>query len=94
MEQNKPVKNNNSPIVGLVMKDLADRMVKGVETYGTPLQANNGRDAMQDLYEELLDACCYIKQVIEERNKFLSSYQTKTQTYGEVNAIHDYGITR
>lgn len=67
--QPTPKKNLNTPIVGLVMKDLTDRMIRGVETYGAPLQANNGRDALQDLYEELLDACCYLKQHMEERDK-------------------------
>ena len=67
--QPTPKKNLNIPIVGLVMKDLTDRMIRGVETYGVPLQANNGRDALQDLYEELLDACCYLKQHMEERDK-------------------------
>jgi hypothetical protein len=44
-------------------------MQKGIQTYGIPLQAFNGRDALQDLYEELLDACCYLKQYIEEQNE-------------------------
>jgi len=67
-EQPKPVKNESKPIVELVVGDLKLRMAKGIETYGCALQANNGRDAMQDLYEELLDACCYLKQHMEERN--------------------------
>jgi len=66
--QPSPIANDNTPIVDLVMQDLIKRKEKGIKTYGVPLQAGNGRDALQDLYEELLDACCYIKQAMEERN--------------------------
>ena len=34
---------------------------------GMPLQANNGRDALRDAYEEVLDLAAYLRQVIEER---------------------------
>lgn len=56
------------PIHELVMADILARARLGIQRYGTPLQAHNGRDALQDLYEELLDAAQYLKQVIEERN--------------------------
>jgi excinuclease UvrABC ATPase subunit len=48
------------------MQDLEDRLAFGIGKYGVPLQAMNGRDALRDTYEELLDACCYLRQVIEE----------------------------
>lgn len=41
----------------------------GRERYGTPLQAFNGRDAMVDLYQELLDAAVYARQVLAERSE-------------------------
>ena len=37
----------------LVIADLRDRLRVG-ETYGVPLRANNGRDALWDAYEEAL----------------------------------------
>jgi hypothetical protein len=40
----------------------------GKKKYGVPLRANNGRDALQDLYEELIDATQYIKQEMVERD--------------------------
>jgi hypothetical protein len=67
MKQPNPVKNNNTAIVDLVVKDMLHRKEVGIERYGVALQSFNGRNALQDLYEELLDACCYIKQVIEEQ---------------------------
>lgn len=60
--------NSNPHIADLVIADLRTRKQLGIERYGTALQAHNGRDALRDLYEELLDACIYVKQVMEERD--------------------------
>lgn len=51
-----------------VLKDIKTRMKKGKESYGKYLFTNNDRDAILDLYEELLDACFYIKQFMLERD--------------------------
>lgn len=61
----KPVKG--PAIWSLVMKDFIDRDIKGEVNYGTRLQADNGRDALIDLYQELLDAVVYTRQEIERR---------------------------
>jgi hypothetical protein len=53
----------------MVRMDLLEREDHGIKEYGTPLQANNGRDALQDAYEEALDLACYLKQAIVERDK-------------------------
>ena len=66
--QPAPKRNDTTPIVHKVKADLDERMEKGIETYGMPLRAWNGRDALQDAYEEALDLCCYLRQAIEERN--------------------------
>lgn len=52
----------------VLVPDFLARQEKGIETYGTTLQPFNGRDALQDLYEELLDACQYTKQLCYESN--------------------------
>lgn len=62
-----PVSNNNPPVVDLVVEDLQKRKRLGLLRYKKFLQANNGRDTLQDLYEELQDAVIYIKGVLEER---------------------------
>jgi hypothetical protein len=64
--QAMPVPNDSAHIHDLVAADLAARKALGVRRYGTPLQAGNGRDALQDMYEELLDACVYAKQRLME----------------------------
>jgi hypothetical protein len=67
-DQQLPIPNDQPSIHDLVAHDLELRKRHGTIKYGTPLQAFNGRDALQDLYEELLDACVYIKQrLVEER---------------------------
>lgn len=68
MEQPDPVKNASVPIWELVIADMRERDHVGRERYGTPLQANNGRDALVDAYDEALDLAVYLKQVIVERN--------------------------
>ncbi len=52
----------------LVLKDMEERRLHGIEKYGVPVQPYNGRDPLIDLYQELLDACVYCRQAIEERN--------------------------
>jgi hypothetical protein len=49
-----------------VIADMEARDRLGRERYGTPLQPFNGRDALRDLYEELLDASAYAMQVSME----------------------------
>lgn len=57
----------------LVLQDIQDRIALGKERYGTALQTHNGRDALQDQYEELIDAVMYTKQrILEERDALLA----------------------
>jgi len=69
VDQPAPIPNDRPAVWDLVIEDMRERDHLGRERYGTPLQAGNGRDALVDLYQELLDACCYIRQVIEERGE-------------------------
>lgn len=62
-----PIPNTSKPIWDLVIDDMMARDNVGRQRYGTPLQAHNGRDALQDAYEEALDLAVYLRQVIEER---------------------------
>jgi hypothetical protein len=67
-DQPLPLPSDGPDIQSMVIADITERRQVGIERYGTPLQPHNGRDAMRDLYEELLDACMYIRQVIAERD--------------------------
>lgn len=67
MAQPNPREYSTSVVViSKVMSDLASRAVMGEKKYGTLLKTHNGRKAIVDLYEELLDACMYVKQFIME----------------------------
>lgn len=65
-DQPPPKPNNSTPIIDLVISELAERGRVGIARYGTPLQAHNGRDALRDLYDEQLDAVQYTRQVMIE----------------------------
>jgi hypothetical protein len=67
-DQPLPVKNSRTDIQSLVMADLENRRELGIKRYGTALQPFNGRDMLQDAYEEALDLAVYLRGVIEERN--------------------------
>lgn len=56
-----------APAIEHIRTDLRWRRHKGIQTYGESLQVDNGRDALLDLYEELLDAYAYSRQVCLER---------------------------
>ena len=49
-----------------VIEDMKARRKMGIEKYGTPLQPDNGRNALVDAYQEILDAAVYLKQKIVE----------------------------
>ena len=66
-KQPKPT-GNGKWVFPEVMKDLLQRVAEGNEEYGTPLKTNNGRDALQDAYEEAMDMTLYLKQAIMERD--------------------------
>lgn len=53
-------------IYPLVLEDIKARVEAGKQKYGTVLQANNGRDALMDAYQEAIDLVMYLRQKIEE----------------------------
>ena len=51
------------PVVGdELAQDFARRSLKGRLEYGTSLKTHNGRNAVVDAYQELLDAAVYLHQ--------------------------------
>lgn len=49
-----------------VIDDLEKRIAHGMAEYGTPLLPHNGRHALWDAYEEVMDMALYLRQVILE----------------------------
>ena len=59
-------------IIELVRADFDERAEAGFQKYGAYLQAHNGREALWDLYQELIDATMYIRQAIVEQERVMS----------------------
>ena len=53
-------------VPSMVVTDLLDRKRFGVSQYGKPLYPFNGRDTLQDVYEEALDLVQYLRTLNEE----------------------------
>lgn len=66
--QGLPTVNDSKDIQSIVIDEILQRRKVGIKRYGTPLQANNGRDALRDAFEEALDLTMYLMQAIVERD--------------------------
>lgn len=67
--QPHPYKNNSNPDMWvIVIKDMASRNNFGKEKYGVGLKPFNGRDTLQDAYEEALDLAVYLRTALYERD--------------------------
>lgn len=55
------------PVRSLLQQAFQERTKLGSAIYGTALRTHNGRDALVDAYQELLDACQYLRQVLLEQ---------------------------
>ena len=60
-----------------VIDDLKDRDAKGRKEYGCSLHTDNGRNALQDAYEEALDLSIYLKQALMERTQLLTEIRER-----------------
>jgi hypothetical protein len=67
--QPPPKPNDSTAIADLVIEDIKQRKQLGIERYGVALQAHNGRDNLQDAYEEAQDLTLYIKAEMVQRQK-------------------------
>jgi hypothetical protein len=57
-----------TPLRDRLLAELEARKAKGLETYNSLLQPFNGRDAVQDAFEEALDLAAYLQQVYYEES--------------------------
>jgi len=61
-----PKVTSGKRIIDLVAEDLVQRARVGKKKYGNYLYARNGREALLDAYQEVLDLAMYLRQKIEE----------------------------
>ena len=64
-------------VAPVVIADIEARVKAGKEKYGTLLQTHNGRSALWDLYQELIDACMYVRQRLLEEEQSGDSLEYK-----------------
>ena len=79
-------------ITQLVVRDLKDRREAGIARYGTPLRANNGRNALIDAYQEALDLCVYLRQALTEQgwaDENIAEFDWKPENDGLVPHSND-----
>lgn len=88
------------PVGELVLQDIKDRIELGQERYGTLLTVDNGRDALWDLYEELIDGAMYVRQEIERRKMsdftmlVTPDVPVSEDVVGELESIGAQGVKR
>lgn len=67
-EEQQPPIPSKGDVWLLVIKDMEDRRIHGIEKYGQPVHPYNSRNALIDAYQEVLDLAVYLRQAIEERS--------------------------
>lgn len=68
MIQPDPIPNDRPHSWQLVMRDMMERDSFGLRKYNVHLQPHNGRDTLQDAYQEALDLCVYLRTALFERD--------------------------
>ena len=69
-KQTTPPHIGTTRVLDYVLADLKSRAEMGKQKYGHYLETDNGRNALQDAYEEALDMCMYLKQkLLEDEGK-------------------------
>ena len=68
-DQPLPVVNDRPYIQDLVIADIEERKSHGIRKYGTALQSGNGRNMLQDAYEEALDLAIYLRGALDEQGR-------------------------
>ena len=61
---NKLINDASLPLTDQMLEILKSRLDKGIKTYGSELRTYNGRNASQDLLEEVADALMYAQQAL------------------------------
>ena len=73
-------------ICRLAVEDMRARDRKGAAQYGCRLQPDNGRDALADSYQEMLDACVYARQAMYEARHSTRQSSELTSLYRRMMA--------
>lgn len=66
----------------LVREDVLAREKIGDAEYGKPMRSFDGRNSLQDAYEEALDMAVYLRKAIEEQKKADEALKQLQETLG------------
>jgi hypothetical protein len=66
--QPTPIPNDGPNCQDYVIGAIEERKELGMKKYGTLLQPGNGRDMLQDAFEEALDMTVYLAGLLMERD--------------------------
>lgn len=91
-DQPLPQTSDRPFIQDAVIADIEARKQVGIQRYGTPLQAFNGRNTVLDWYEELLDAATYGKQLLTEREEMRVAFGAISGHVGATTTPSDTAI--
>lgn len=80
-EQPPPIPNDERPVWEQVMEDMSARNQFGIKEYGVALQIFNGRNALQDAYEESLDKTVYLKQALLEQERIFRAIEEEDMNF-------------
>lgn len=69
MIMSKRKSSEESTVFTELISDLVKRERQGWRSYKRPMRPFNGRDALQESYEEALDLAAYLKQLLMERQQ-------------------------
>jgi hypothetical protein len=67
-EEPAPKPSEHPAVWGLVIKDMQDRDHFGAQKYGQRLKPHDGRNALVDAYQEVLDLAVYLRKKIYEES--------------------------
>lgn len=70
-------------LMNRISQEVPARRQVGIQRYGTALQPFNGRDALRDLWEELLDASTYFMQVDAEYTALVKALRDVVESWSE-----------
>lgn len=91
--QADPIEPQPSPtgqgreVLPLVLEDLRQKSAKVTAKYGTPLRTRNGRKALVDAYQELLDLLMYLRQQLEEDREQDAAAAARVRTVALLEAV-------
>ncbi len=67
------------PVQAVLIEAIRQRMEFGLKKYGRPLETDNGRDPLRDMWEEMLDMISYWTQFILEQGVELPGLEKFTK---------------